>query len=1066
MKIRQLPFAQEERTVLLRSVGSFPLERGCSVRLVISPAGVFVISGDVVGSCEQPDFNDVDWLTTVANSDAYVAEIVSTEPTVVLRVLTYDRYERWPDGRRIGVDDQLVEDARRYMQSSTTPDGVIRWLTEQFRLDANKSFSIVATGAGAAANQNAFRLVGATIMADVRLIDDRLVLERLTNRQPQPDDRLMLVQGEVSFVDATRLGQLTTAEREEVKRLSSADNAYLAIWEEYNALERAAAKKAASDIGWADYDRFTFRPDGRLEFDLVQHRRSDAFRDRIGRERVGIEAGDGVAFQEAERRGTSIFLIGEGSVSERGTILLTPARPYEPGTLPPRGRLAGAYTLDKVRIDRRNVAQTAITTGATFPVRQLALILGNQRPGPVGRARHHEPMSARVREILGGTPTDAQLQAIDLAINSRDLVLIQGPPGTGKTRVITAIQARLSEIHRDTAALDKRVLLTSYQHDAVGNLVGASNDGILPPVKLGRREHQEDVAYLAAWTDDLATRLDRRYKNVRPNEFVRGQRALQDRATAYRQQPFDVANTITLLTWLTGQSDLVGSRVARDARRLASRLEHDLAGGSGRHDGDELMMLARRLRTTPEAYADDGPDTARSAYTNQRFFDLLNDAQREKLERAALNRSVPDITVVELADLQRDILDRILDGRARASVIATMPEVEALLQRAIDSAAQEVRSSANPVDLAIEYFRAAVASQPGAIRESVSKHTRALAATCQQSASRQMRNAQTVPFGTVIVDEAARANPLDLMIPMSLAGERIILVGDHRQLPQLLDDDLVPQLSKRHDTKVVDTVLSRSLFERLFIRLRELGVRDGTPRAITLDRQFRTHPVLGAFVSEQFYAPFQERLTNGIDDPKAFAHPLTAFEGAVCAWIDVPAVKGGDHRVGTSIARPAEAQVVVEELSKGLQDASPEFTFGVITFYSGQETALWEAMLEKGLGVREGREYALNRSVPWLYTDRGLPRVRIGSVDAFQGREFDVVFLSTVRSNQRLRGHRDFGFLVLPNRLCVAMSRQRRLLIAVGDATMFTSPEGREAVPALGAFHDLTGGAHGLRKSS
>ena len=30
-------------------------------------------------------------------------------------------------------------------------------------------------------------------------------------------------------------------------------------------------------------------------------------------------------------------------------------------------------------------------------------------------------------------------------------------------------------------------------------------------------------------------------------------------------------------------------------------------------------------------------------------------------------------------------------------------------------------------------------------------------------------------FDTVILDEAARANPLDLMIPMSLAGERKLL---------------------------------------------------------------------------------------------------------------------------------------------------------------------------------------------------------------------------------------------------------------------------------------------------
>ncbi len=41
----------------------------------------------------------------------------------------------------------------------------------------------------------------------------------------------------------------------------------------------------------------------------------------------------------------------------------------------------------------------------------------------------------------------------------------------------------------------------------------------------------------------------------------------------------------------------------------------------------------------------------------------------------------------------------------------------------------------------------------------------------------------------VIVDEAARVSPRDLMVPMA-QGKRIILVGDHRQLPHIVDDDV------------------------------------------------------------------------------------------------------------------------------------------------------------------------------------------------------------------------------------------------------------------------------------
>ncbi|WP_437342117.1 AAA domain-containing protein [Helicobacter pylori] len=49
---------------------------------------------------------------------------------------------------------------------------------------------------------------------------------------------------------------------------------------------------------------------------------------------------------------------------------------------------------------------------------------------------------------------------------------------------------------------------------------------------------------------------------------------------------------------------------------------------------------------------------------------------------------------------------------------------------------------------------------------------------------------ETPYFDSVIVDEAAKANPLELLMVMALAKECIILVGDDRQLPHYLDDEI------------------------------------------------------------------------------------------------------------------------------------------------------------------------------------------------------------------------------------------------------------------------------------
>ena len=94
-----------------------------------------------------------------------------------------------------------------------------------------------------------------------------------------------------------------------------------------------------------------------------------------------------------------------------------------------------------------------------------------------------------------------------------------------------------------------------------------------------------------------------------------------------------------------------------------------------------------------------------------------------------------------------------------------------------------------------------------------------------------------------------------------------------------------------------------------------------------------------------------------------------------------------------------------------------EAQVGIITFYLKQKEVI-ESLAESKL------------------TDNELSRVSIGTVDAFQGKEFDVVFLSCVRSNNEKVDNlkRRVGFLNDLNRLCVSFSRAKSLLVAVGDS--------------------------------
>ena len=260
-------------------------------------------------------------------------------------------------------------------------------------------------------------------------------------------------------------------------------------------------------------------------------------------------------------------------------------------------------------------------------------------------------------------------------------------------------------------------------------------------------------------------------------------------------------------------------------------------------------------------------------------------------------------------------------------------------------------------------------------------------------------------FDWVIVDEAGRATPSEILIPL-VRGERSILVGDHKQLPPVIEHELRKEVSKHAD---IDPIwLERSLFEHLFHLLK--------PELKTVLRvQYRMHPHIAHLISNVFYQ--EEQLETGVASEER-SHGWEQWSTAV-VWYSTSQLDNRFEKVNESRSKYnlCEARIIenqLSELEKHLRSRKEQKTVAVISGYSAQME-----QLERQLDVQDKKR--------WKALD-----IEINTVDAFQGREQDIVFYSVVRSNPK----RQIGFLSDCRRLNVALSRARELLFIVGDHRM------------------------------
>ncbi len=994
-----------------------------------------------------------------------------------------------PDDIQIGIDEKIIEDIReKHIRKNAPVEKIIEWLTGEFLLSALTEGGVRRALLQAGINfqnglENTFRLCGKERTVNIRRnSNDKLIIEKIEkSRQVKDFDEqrpLVLVEAQFSFSDISLAGTIRKDTRTELDFIVENCNSYLALWKEYNSLEIKSILDKAKQFGWVRYNHHQILHNGDRRFHLLPE---DNLEEKlkmlfVDAEALCLEASEHQpqfdTIESRKNKSQSFYGKIENIDLYNPKIELRLANLDDNLSPPTKGFLFISLQGDTTRLARRQMAETLIRT-ATCPMPQLGLILENQRV-PTRRTRYHKVFYRDTKKVFNGSPTSRQEEALKVALNTPDIALIQGPPGTGKTKVISALLVRLAEISEDSGnSVSHRLLLTSYQHDAVENVAEKSVVFGLPAVKIGgRTKGNEGLDNVDRWRRSRIEALEAKLAALPELPESAILREVRNLVASYILAPGSKQQTAALITQIF---ELTKGKVKGELSDRLLEYSTRLAKGHNLQDTENLeerelaLKAVKSIRTDPITFSDDGPRSAMKALNRLAPLQVLETSDRQLLQNAFewMEEETPPF-LGELTLLRDRLLEKLIPQEVPVTTIITDPEIETLLNEVREAMYKRVRQSSEGVDTVLFEYLEDLKADPEGVREMLRQYTVVLAATCQQSSSKQMQLAtgsNNTVFETVIVDEAARANPLDLFIPMSKAERRIILVGDHRQLPHILEEDVERQLGQ--STEATKNALKKSLFERLFIQMKELEKLDGIKRTVTLDTQYRMHPILGDFVSRTFYEYHGEPPIRAGRPEEEFVHHLPGYENTVAAWINVPS-RAGKEIKGRSKSRPVEAKRIAQELKK-LIESDTQLTFGIITFYSAQVIEIWKALCEVDLAERtDDGTYEIVSAYRETRNNEGkiVERLRVGTVDAFQGKEFDVVFLSMTRSNDINALSEEFypkkyGFLMLENRLCVAMSRQQRLLIAVGDLEMVKVEAASKAIREFVSFYELCQKSHG-----
>ena len=508
-------------------------------------------------------------------------------------------------------------------------------------------------------------------------------------------------------------------------------------------------------------------------------------------------------------------------------------------------------------------------------------------------------------------------------------------------------------------------------------------------------------------------------------------------------------------------------------------------------DDSKLTVLERIWRTQP-FFALQGPPGTGKTTLVKAFLDrlLAHDPSAQILLTAHSHHTVDDV-LGKIADLFRDhpsanppLLLRVRSGDGARNGKETKLdnatfEVEPVTERLLAHLRTSILAGRSP-----PFLRGRLdAAITGADGGQVDTDLRTMQLLVQDAANITFSTlnsaglsdiaARSRRFDWSVIEEAGKAHGFDMVVAMG-ESHRLLMIGDHKQLfpfnaqvfKTLLGEPLrvrkAIEKGQQFAVTLVDPTIVADdptrapleerctrwramvgLFGWLFEQVSSLDP-ESSPVA-TLTDQHRMHPAIARLVGRTFYPSADSDGETFLRSPSEIAGSATEqppfrirtgswLPAEAVVWCDVPWVQ--DRRFskgeedGFFISTP-EIKAVLKILLEIRSRGSTPCSIQILSPYNDQLKELRSAIRLH----RADPDYAHMFSDP---LDLTVGKRMGATVDDFQGSEADVVIVSLVRNNAEPPS-KSLGFLRVPNRMNVLLSRAKHKLIIVGSWKFFAS---------------------------